>query len=150
MLGIRSVGRLHVTVVAAALACGPCAVHGDTYEVTLEGISFWYDGQANMDIDLTILPGDTVRWLWVEGDHNVVSGFPGDPDPGELFYSGLPAAVAGTTFEFTFSDPGIYGYHCHPHGDFGMTSYVTVVPEPGSLALLAAAGLFPRRRRRRL
>ena len=99
-----------------------------------------YDGQANMDIDLTILPGDTVRWLWVEGFHNVVSGFPDDPDPGELFFSGPPTGVPGTTFEFTFLDPGIYGYHCHPHESFGMISFVTVLPEPGSLALLAASG----------
>ena len=147
MLGIRSVGRYHVAVVAAAVACGPCAVHGDTYEVTLEGISFGYDGQENMDIDLTILPGDTVRWLWVEGFHNVVSGFPDDPDPGELFFSGPPTGVPGTTFEFTFLDPGIYSYHCHPHETFGMISFVTVLPEPGSLALLAASGLIRKRRR---
>ncbi len=148
MLGIHSVGRTHVAVVAAALACGPCAVHGETYEVTLEGISFWQDGLMNMDIDLTILPGDTVRWLWVDGFHNVVSGFPDDPGTGELFFSGPPTDIPGSIFEFTFLDPGIYGYHCHPHEGFGMISSVTVIPEPGSLALLAAAGLFRKRRRR--
>ena len=57
---MRSVGWLHGAVVAAVVACAACAVHGDTYERTLQGISFWYGGQANMDIDLTILPGDTV------------------------------------------------------------------------------------------
>ncbi len=149
MLGMRSVGWLHGAVVAAAVACGPCAVHGDTYELMVEGISFWYDGQANMDIDLTILPGDTLRWLWVDGYHNVVSGFPDDPNGGELFYSGPPTDVPGTIFEFTFWDPGIYGFHCHPHEGIGMISYATVIPEPGSLALLAAAGLFRKRRRRR-
>ncbi len=149
MPGIRSVYWLQGAVLTAAVACVPCAVHADTYEVTLEGISFWYDGQANMDIDLTILSGDTFRWLWVEGFHNVVSGFPGDPDHGDLFYSGPPTDVPGTIFEVTFWDPGVYGYHCHPHQDFGMISSVTVIPEPGSLALLAAAGLLARRRRRR-
>ncbi len=144
----HSVQWLQIVVAAAAVTCGPSAVYGDTYEVTLEGISFWFEGQADMDIDLSILPGDTVRWIWVEGYHNVVSGFPGDPNGGDLFDSGPPTDPP-MTFEFTFLDPGIYGYHCHPHEQFGMISQVTVTPAPGSLALLAAGGLLANRRRRR-
>ncbi len=121
---------LPAVAVMTAVACGTCPVQADTFDVTLEGISFWYDGQQNMNIDLVIQPGDTVRWLWVEGFHNVVSGFPDDPDSGDLFYSGPPTDAPGTIFEFTFLDPGVYGYHCHPHGKFGMISYVTVVSAP--------------------
>ncbi len=76
---------LAAVVVMTAVACGTNPVHADTFEVTLEGISFRYDGTQNMNIDLVLQPGDTVRWLWVEGFHNVVSGFPDDPDPDDLF-----------------------------------------------------------------
>lgn len=127
----------------------PIHAKGETFEVTLEGFSFWYDGMENLEIDLAIDPGDTIRWLWVEGFHNVVSGFPEDPDTGELFFSGEPTSEVGTIFEFTFTDPGVYGYHCHPHEELDMVSSVTVVPEPSALALLGAgacACLRPRRR----
>ncbi len=150
MARFRSVEWLRATAVVAAVGCGTCPVQADTFEVTLEGMSFWYDGQQNMDIELFLEPGDTVRWLWVEGFHNVVSGFPDDKDSGELFFSGPPTDKPGTIFEFTFDvEPGVYGYHCHPHEEFGMISYVTVIPGPGSLVLLSTAGLFLRPRRRR-
>ncbi len=143
--------RRTATLVAAVAAVVGWAseVRAETYEVALDGISFWYDGQENMDIELLILPGDTVRWLWVSGFHNVVSGFPGGGNEGDLFFSGSPTGVLGTTFEFTFLEPGVYGYHCHPHEAFGMISFVTVTPEPAGLALLGVGGLFGRRRRRR-
>ena len=150
MLRVGSVGWLRPAAVLATVACGTYSVQAETFEVTLEGIWFWYDGQANMDIELFLEPGDTVRWLWIDGFHNVVSGFPGGGNEGELFYRGEPTDEPGTIFEFTFDvEPGVYGYHCHPHEDFGMISYVTVIPEPGSLVLLCAAGLLLRPHRRR-
>lgn len=144
----KSTGFLAVVLIATLIYASPEA-RADVFEVTLEGIWFTYDGQQNMDIDLTIDPGDTVRWLWVEGYHNVVSGFPGDPNEGDLFFSGPPTDEPGTFFEFTFLEPGVFGYHCHPHGDYGMISFVTVIPAPGGLGMLVAGALVCRPRRRR-
>ncbi len=145
----KSTGFLAAVPITILLFASPGA-QAEVFEVTLQGFWFSYDGQQNMDIELTIDPGDTVRWLWVEGFHNVVSGFPGDGNEGELFFSGPPIGEPGTSFEFTFLEPGVFGYHCHPHGDFGMISFVTVIPAPGSVGMLVAGGLLcgPRRRRR--
>ncbi len=148
-----------LAAVALSAIIAPAAVHAETFEVTLEGFSYWYDGMQNMDIELAIDPGDTIRWLLVEGFHNVVSGFPGGGNEGELFFSGPPTAVPGTTFEFTFNEPGVYGYHCHPHEELGMISSITVnaseiptVSEWGLivmtlLALTAGTIVFGRRRK---
>ncbi len=148
-----------LAALALSAIIAPAAVHAETYEVTLQGISFHCDGVQNMDIDLAINPGDTVRWLWVDGFHNVVSGFPEGGNAGELFFSGPPTDVPGTTFEFTFNEPGVYGYHCHPHEEVGMISSITVNPaaiptvsEWGLivttlLALTAGTIVFGRRRK---
>ena len=174
------------------------------FEVLLDGISFIYDGKENEDIDLVINVGDTVRWRWVSGLHNVVSGFPGDDhhdegedghvddeaghhedaendghvngadghdddmhvddahmdddhmhvvdDHADLFVSGEPTDVIGTIFEYTFTEAGVFSYHCHPHEAVGMISTVTVIPEPSSIFLIAVGtiwGIHARRLRRR-
>ena len=150
MAGLGKSTGFRAAVSFTLVLCASPGAQADVFEVTLEGWSYWYDGQENMDIDLTIDPGDTVSWLWVEGLHNVVSGFPGGGNEGELFFSGSPTDKPGTIFEFTFLEPGVFGYHCHPHEEFGMISFVTVTPAPGGLGMLLAGGLLcgPRRRRR--
>lgn len=127
MSKVRSYYWLTAMVVMTSIAYTSRSLYADTFEVTLDGISYWHESQQNMNIDLEIQPGDTVRWIWVGGFHNVVSGFPETKDTGDLFFSGPPTDVHGTIFEFTFLEPGKYGYHCHPHEEFGMISYVTVV-----------------------
>ncbi len=89
-----------------------------------------------LDIDL----GDTVRWTWDSTGHNVVSGVLGMPDG--AFFSGDPAP-AGTVYEVVFDQAfldanpqpgGVYDYHCHPHGDFGMVGAIAVsLPCPADL-----------------
>lgn len=136
----------------SGIACGLALMSGsasaDTYTVMLDGPSFVYDGLMDMDIELEINVGDTVRWEWISGFHNVVNGFPGDPDEDTLFNSGAPTNTVGTTFEYTFMDTGLYGYHCEVHESIGMISQVNVVPGPGSLMAMAPVGLVLTRRRR--
>lgn len=71
-----------------------------------------------------IAVGDTVRWVWDSGGHNVSPGSqPSGADwPGkdESTYS------AGTTYEYTFDVAGDYNYHCDPHQTSGMTGSFTV------------------------
>ncbi len=106
-------------------------------------------GNAGVQQSMSNLVAQSAAHLLYAADWNgrQVTHNPDDPAPGELFFSGPPTAVPGTTFEFTFLDPGIYGYHCQPHESFGMISFVTVLPEPGSIALLAASVLIRKRRR---
>ena len=131
-----------------ALASAGVVTQAETFVVELDGRSFVYDGLADMDIDLTINIGDTVRWEWISGFHNVVSGFPGSDEAGDLFFSGSPTSDTTTFFEFTFDDLGVYDYHCHVHQDIGMVSFVTVVPAPGAMLAMAPVGLILTRRRR--
>ena len=80
--------------------------------------------------NITVEVGDTVRWTWVTGAHNVVSGFEGTPDG--IFSSLLTSAPF--TFEVTFDQafvdanpvPGNrYDYYCIVHLP-GMVGSVTV------------------------
>lgn len=87
--------------------------------------------------NITIDAGDTVRWLWKGGFHNVESGV-GNVHNGS-FRSGEPTLVDGTEFEVTFDQaflsanpmPGnVYDYYCVVHDDFGMNGNVTVNTGP--------------------
>ncbi|MEM7163575.1 MAG: T9SS type A sorting domain-containing protein [Bacteroidota bacterium] len=69
---------------------------------------------------LTINVGDTVRWINLQGTHNVdgsVDAFPGNP---ESFYSGDPSQ--GWEFDFVFTQTGSYGFECS-QGDHSQTQF---------------------------
>ncbi len=83
--------------------------------------------------DLTIQLGDTVRWTWAGGFHNVESGVSGAHDGN--FRSGNPTSANGTIFEFTFDQafldanpmPGnVYPYYCVVHEGVGMIASLTI------------------------
>ena len=70
--------------------------------------------------NITIATGDTVRWEWVSGPHNIVSGYRGSQSG--LFYSGSPVMLGSFEFKFTF--PDVIPYHCEVH--MGMDAFITV------------------------
>ncbi|MEM7307639.1 MAG: plastocyanin/azurin family copper-binding protein [Planctomycetota bacterium] len=91
---------------------------------------------ANLTIDV----GDTVRWVWVGGLHNVESGVGGIPDG--IFSSGGPTPVVGTEFSVTFDQAfldanpvlgNVYDYYCVIHVSLGQVGTITV-NEPAVVA----------------
>ncbi|MBA2434879.1 MAG: hypothetical protein H0V54_07330, partial [Chthoniobacterales bacterium] len=71
---------------------------------------------------VSIQPGDTVMWSWKSNHHTVTAGTPGAPTG--LFDSGIQNL--GSTFSFTFTNPGTFNYYCTPHGAEGMSGVVIV------------------------
>jgi len=77
---------------------------------TIGGTPPYYSPQ-----DLTINVNDIVRWSNVTGTHNVNGTqtlFPGNP---QSFNSGN-AQNGSWTYQFTFTIPGVYNYHCTQDG----------------------------------
>jgi plastocyanin len=72
---------------------------------------------------VTIKSGQTVRWTWVNGAHDVVSG-PNCAGDGK-FKSG-PVAGAPNTFDFKFDTAGTFEYFCTPHCQMGMKGTIIV------------------------
>ena len=88
--------------------------------------------------ELTVTVGDTVRWGFASGGHNL-SCRPEDddavvlPDGAEPFASYGPEqdpevtlVSRGETYEHTFEVAGEYTYVCIPHADSGMVGTIRV------------------------
>ena len=85
----------------------------------------WANGGGSVNQSLTIDVGDTVRWTWGAGTHNLrsISGI-------ENFDSGYSAA-AGNVFSYTFNQPGATSYQCDPRAsNVNGTINVTTTSEP--------------------
>ena len=95
--------------------------------------------------NLTIDQGDIVRWTNTSGTHNVngtTTIFPANP---EGFSSGSPQS-GSWSFQFTFTIPGVYNYHCTQQGhsatQFGSITVVNTTSVAESLAP-GALELYP-------
>lgn len=74
--------------------------------------------------EVHIKAGEAVKWKWVAGSHNVVSGAACTPDG--KFTSGASTQGPGSSFSHTFDKPGTYQYYCDPHCGIGMVGKVVV------------------------
>ena len=107
-------------VLAAACSSEDPAVTNDANVVNVSVISNQFDPPS-----VKIKVGQTVRWTWSGGQHNVVSGSACPPAPGDgKFKSG--AAVAGGTFDKKFEATGTFPYYCEPHCSLGMKGEIIV------------------------
>lgn len=115
-----------------ACLCGNIVAQ-TTHEVTLSGMAF-------SPKNLTITVGDTVRWVWLSGNHDVESGTSGALTGDGKFSSGT-AVFPPKTFEVVFdqnflnANPiagEVYPYYCSVHFVFGMTGTITVETCPNN------------------
>ena len=68
--------------------------------------------------EVQISPGDTIRWVWESGGHNVA------PESGDWGHQ--PIEDEGFTYEHTFESAGENPYVCTPHASAGMQGTIMV------------------------
>ncbi|PYM92402.1 MAG: hypothetical protein DME04_15275 [Candidatus Rokuibacteriota bacterium] len=118
--------RTGATVVAAMLLglVGPNVASAQTtWQVEMTNSLTFFPAQ------ITIVAGDTVRWTNISSTqpHTATADSPLARRSG--FNSGtFPSQWLGPgeSFEFTFTAPGEFPYHCIPHRSFGMVGTVIV------------------------
>lgn len=80
--------------------------------------------------NVTVKVGDTVKWVWMSSNHNVVSGTAAADDkfcsPMDMNCATAPLSIAGATYSHKFTAAGTFPYFCKPHLAAGMTGSVTV------------------------
>lgn len=87
---------------------------------------------------ITIVVGDTVRFVSVTGDHTVTSGTgSNDPNSGDLFNANIPQ---GDAYRHVFNNVGVIPYYCIPHEADGMTGTVTVTAPASKRVEVFASG----------
>jgi plastocyanin len=111
----RSTWALSIAAAAALLSTSTARAQGTTHVVTQAGFNF-------SPSSLTISAGDTVEWVWGNGNHTVTSGTACTSSG--LF--DLPLSAANPKATFTFNSAGAYDYFCVPHCGLGMTGVITV------------------------
>jgi hypothetical protein len=75
--------------------------------------------------DLVVVDvGDTVRWVWVAGEHTTTSGDIDACEPDGIWSA--PVSESTARYERVFEVPGIYHYFCVAHCDQAMTGAVAV------------------------
>jgi len=120
-----STNDLNVMVDGKAFLGTPNAANSSTCEFVPD-----YTVEVSNNIftpaDLTINVGESVRWVNVQGFHNVNGSQSTYPDNPVGFRNG-DAASGAWMFDFTFDIEGVYDYQCDPHVGVGMVGTVTVM-----------------------
>jgi len=71
--------------------------------------------------NFTAVVGDTVRWVWLNGNHTTTSG----TIPGGAPTWNNPINSGSTQFDYVITTAGAYGYFCTPHQGLGMVANFT-------------------------
>jgi glucose/arabinose dehydrogenase/plastocyanin len=88
-----------------------------TWTVNAAGMSF-------TPANITVAPGDTVHWVWVNGTHTVTSG---TSCTHNTTYFDAPLDLTHTSFNWTVpTGVGLVPYYCRFHCIFGMTGLITI------------------------
>lgn len=135
---IATIMRLFSTIIALALiACTTSASRGAIIDVYVYSFDFSVNPNGQPIVDAVITVGDTVRWVWQEGNHTTTSveGIPEQWD--------APITSGSPNFSHTFTNVGTWHYYCIPHGfdngdqtAGGMSGTVTVLSAgPGACCL---------------
>ena len=119
-LPARRIAPFVVALVAALMLVPVAADAGVVGQSSGGAVEIEIDDTSFSPKDAVIPPGTKVRWTNI-GDvrHSVT------PDAGSQF--GIAVLEPGESYEFTFADPGDFGYFCSFHGAPGTGEFGTVM-----------------------
>ncbi|TVQ63112.1 MAG: hypothetical protein EA379_04445 [Phycisphaerales bacterium] len=100
--------RAFVVVLAAVIAA--FSARAATVEVYVFNNEFSMNPPGQPVADPVISMGDTVRWVWIQGNHTTTSV------SGSLEQWNSNINSSNQTFEHTFTNVGTWWYYCIPHG----------------------------------
>jgi plastocyanin len=115
---------LGVAALFAAVTMSACSADDGTNPADIPVTNVQVSSNQFSPAQVKVKVGDTVRWTWAGGSHNVVSG--PDCSPDGNFKSGAP--TSGGTFDKKFETAGTFPYFCEPHCAMGMKGEVVVEP----------------------
>ncbi|MDX2112787.1 MAG: copper-binding protein [Alphaproteobacteria bacterium] len=95
-------------------------------EYTIKEVTDANSGKVYFSPDkLTVQPGDTVTFENAQDDmHNVM--FVNQPKQVDEMIMSPMMEKKGDKFSYTFTVPGTYQFHCHPHESLGMKGTIIV------------------------
>ena len=110
--------RLRPLHVAAFLIAAAIPATAELHVVNQVGLVFSPE-------NITVAPGDTVRWVWGSGTHTVTSG---DNCTYDGLYFDAPLTSSQPTFDWVVpSGVSEVPYYCRPHCFLGMVGTITIV-----------------------
>src|SRR5262245_60790873 len=109
----RGCAGLYALLFAGSAVCA----HAVTTNVSVTAVTTFSPSAV------TIKPSDTVQWNWSGNNHSTTS-----QSTPVLWDSGIHNS--GFTFSFTFTNQGLYPYHCSNPAHTSMTGSVTVTNRP--------------------
>lgn len=134
--GLFPLSSIALSILAMSIAApAACETHEIRAAISRDGAQVYFD-----PVGIRIQPGDTVRWIQVNGYHSVTAYHPANadhelriPENAKPWDSGMllgESPAKDSTFEHTFQIPGVYDYFCLPHELAGMVGRI-VVGAPG-------------------
>ena len=110
--------RLHFITSLAVLFFGMMIAQAFATKYTVQ-VGNYYFLPAELN---NIKPGDTIRWVWVDGAHTTTSKtIPSGAAPWDANITSI-----STFFEYVPTIPGNYSYKCTPHESMGMVASFSV------------------------
>jgi spore coat protein A len=111
-----------------AIAVVQSGVRAATIDVYVYNTEFSINLPGQPIADAVVNVGDTVRWVWIQGNHTTTSV------AGSTEVWDAPINSSSQTFSRIFNTSGVYWYYCIPHGldngdgtASGMAGTITVV-----------------------
>lgn len=114
-------------IIAASLALIISTANATVHIVTCQNTPSHF-----LPLTVNAMVGDTIRWIWMAGNHITGPIDTSDIPSGAAMWNG-PIDAGNISFEYVLTVAGSYHYDCHPATPHGEDAYLEVTMSPSGL-----------------